>query len=381
MGRIDHVGQQPLNPADAGRFPAAQQRRKGGADFGGRVAQDVSLAESKPLEVSTGRRGAESYLSEDGWLRQRTLEELKTVVRAIQSGVTDPYQLTDLIFYARHPEMIGVPLTHGRQELLDEWNSISALEVHPALNEVSDFLGANVMNGEVGGVEQMGTAFERASHSTRNAGRSAGGTNRYDDVIARAVEWCPGLSPAILKGLLEQESGFNPTVINQYGYAGIAQFGREAAREVGLNVGIAGSAADERLNPSKAIPGAARLLNVKAQRLSEMAFSRYGQPDGVEFWKFVLAAYNGGEGTVALAMGHAYRTGMSQARAKGMVGTDAVSFARNYASKWENLRAGGMNSPLGQAAARYFPKLAAMKYQEIGNYPTAIVAHAARAHG
>ena len=134
-----------------------------------------------------------------------------------------------------------------------------------------------------------------------------------------------------------------------------------------MQVGIAGSSSDERLDPSKAIPGAARLLNIKAQRLGEIAFSRYGQPDGAEFWKFVTAAYNGGEGTIALAMGNAYRIGLGAARAKGLVGTEAVSFARRYASKWENLKTGGVDSPLGQAAATYFPKIAAQKYQEIGN--------------
>ena len=38
-----------------------------------------------------------------------------------------------------------------------------------------------------------------------------------------------------------------------------------------------------------------------------------------------------------------------------------------------------MGSPLGLAAARYFPKLAEMKYHEIGNYPVAIVSHATSA--
>ena len=95
------------------------------------------------------------------------------------------------------------------------------------------------------------------------------------------------LPPAVLKSLIAQESKFNATVINSYGYAGIAQFGRPAAREVGLNVGIAGSASDERLDPSKAIPGAARLLNIKAKRLGEIAFSRYGQPDGIEFFHLI----------------------------------------------------------------------------------------------
>lgn len=314
-----------------------------------------------------------SALTDENWLRERTIEELKTLVKAIQLGATDPWQLTDLIFYSRHPEMKGVPLTGEHQDLLDEWNSISALLVHPTLNEIKDVIGAEDLNGLVDDKKDLDQAFSAASHFRINAGNLDNYTTRYDNVIASAVEWCPGLSPAVLKSLLAQESNFHPTVINKYGYAGIAQFGRPAAREVGLYVGVAGSKSDERLDPSKAIPGAARLLNLKAQRLGEIAFSRYGQPDGVEFWKFVTAAYNGGEGTVALAMGNAYRIGMAKGRAQGLVGTEAVSFARRYASKWENLKTGGTNSPLGHAAARYFPKIATQKYHEIGNYPTQIM--------
>jgi hypothetical protein len=339
------------------------------ANFDSSLNNDAMLAGASPLTVVE----SEERASWSETARRRTIEELRTLLRAIQSGVTDQSQLTDLIFYARHPELIGEPLTKSEQLLLDEWNAISALLVHPTLNEVGNILGANVIAGEFG-PEEMQSAFERAAQSPLNLDRTFGDSGRFDQVIFQSVQWCPGLSPAILKSLLAQESNFNPTVINQYGYAGIAQFGRTAAREVGLQVGIAGSETDERLNPYKAIPAAARLLNLKAQRLGDLAFSRYGQPDGVEFWKFVLAAYNGGEGTVALAMGHAYRNGLARARGQGLVGYDAVSFARNYASKWENLRAGGEDSPLGLAAARYFPMLAFSKYHEIANYPTAIVA-------
>ncbi len=316
-------------------------------------------------------------LTDENWLRQRTVEELKTIVKAVQLGATDAWQLTDLIFYARHPDMKGVPLTADHQDLLDEWNSVSALLVHPTLNEIKDVIGAQDLIGLAGDRKDLDEAFANASRFKINAGSLNTYTSRYDNVIAGAVEWCPGLSPAVLKSLIAQESKFNATVINSYGYAGIAQFGRPAAREVGLNVGIAGSASDERLDPSKAIPGAARLLNIKAKRLGEIAFSRYGQPDGIEFWKFVTAAYNGGEGTVAVAMGHAYRSGIAQARANNLVGVEAVSFARRYASKWENLKIGGTDSPLGLAAARFFPNIAVQKYHEIGNYPSQIMARVA----
>jgi hypothetical protein len=332
---------------------------------------------AKVKNLNDERKPAQDFLTDEA-SRQQTFEELKTLVRAVQTGETDPFKLTDLIFYARHPEMVGQQSLAGRQDLLDEWNSISALLVHPTLNEVGNILGANVQNAEIGGAPQIQTAFERASHSTVNSpvkNLPVGGVsnNLYDEVIARSVAGCPGLSPQILKSLLAQESNFRPTVINSYGYAGIAQFGREAARDVGLNVGIAGSASDERLNPGKAIPAAARLLNLKAKRLGEIAFSKYGQPSGANFWKFVLAAYNGGEGTVSLAMGNAHRVGVEKARAQGLVGEDVVRFARNYAGDWENLKLGGTGSPLGQAAARFFPKIAAAKYHEIGNYPSQIV--------
>jgi len=320
------------------------------------------------------RRLNETPTREDA-SRQQALEELRLLVRAIRSGVTDPLRLTNAIFYTRHPEMQGVPLTGEHRPLLDEWNGISRGLVHPTLQQVAEHFAAGVSG------ERAEGSYETASPSPREAVPSGGGardTNRYDDIIAGASDLCPGLTPAILKSLLAQESNFRPDVINQYGYAGIAQFGRDAAREVGLRVGVAGSAGDERLNPVKAIPAAARLLHLKAERLRELAFSRYGQPQGVEAMKFVLAAYNGGEGTVTVAMGHAYRRALAEAGARGLNGTAAVNYARAYASKWENLKAGGMGSPLGVAASRYFPHLAAQKYEEIGNYPTAIVARAGR---
>src|SRR5215204_1287456 len=155
-------------------------------------------------------------LTEENWLRERTLEELKTLVKAVQLGATDPWALTDMIFYARHPEMKGVPLTAEHQELLDEWNSISALLVHPTLNEIKDVIGADELNGLVNDKNDLSNAFAAASRFKINAGNLDDYTTRYDNVIASAVEWCPGLSPAVLKSLLAQESKFHPAVINEY---------------------------------------------------------------------------------------------------------------------------------------------------------------------
>ncbi|MFN7928246.1 MAG: transglycosylase SLT domain-containing protein [Blastocatellia bacterium] len=295
-------------------------------------------------------------------LRERTLAEMKAILLALQTGANDPEQLTDLIFYARHPELIETPLTSEQRDLVEEWNNIQEQLVSPTLEEFA----------------QLSVAFQHdlefpapASHLGQDEAAA------YDQIIAQAVGWCPGLAPEVLKSLLAQESAFNPHVINQYGYAGIAQLGRSEAREAGLQVGVAGSRSDERLQPDKAIPAAARLLHNKAQRLQSLAFARYGQPRGIEFWKFTLAAYNGGEGTISLAMGNAHRKGLAIAQQQGLTGMEALSFARQYATKWENLQTGGLASPLGQAAAVYFPRLANTKYHEIGNYPAEIVRRAA----
>jgi hypothetical protein len=372
--RINHIN------SPTGNFPSDKRIKTRKSDP---INFDRNLDDRKdriqsPFENKLSESGEkETFEQKDSWLKQRTNEEIKAVIKAVQLGVKDPWQLTDLIFYARHPEMKGVPMTSDNQDLLDEWNSISALLVHPTLNEIGNYIGADFQNtqgyDDSARIEQ---AFSKASKFNLNAGDLSKSTTRYDEVIARSVEQCPGLEPAILKSLLQQESRFNPTVINSYGYAGIAQFGKTAAREVGLSLG--GMNGDERLDPTKAIPGAARLLKIKAQRLSQSAFSRYGQPTGIDFWKFVLAAYNGGEGTVALAMGHGYRVGMDKARSVGLVGAEAVNYARRYASNWENLKIGGTGSPLGQAAARYFPTIATSKYHEIGNYATQIVARVAK---
>lgn len=283
----------------------------------------------------------------------QTIEEVKTLVQAIQIGVSDPIALTNLIFYARHPKTSD-KLLKNNQSLKEEWQFINKALVHPTLDELGLATGGNIV--------ENGEKINIRGYSNY----------QFDSVIHQAIEWCPGLSPQILKGLLAQESNFDPKIINSYGYAGIAQFGKSSAREVGLKVGISGTISDERLDPNKAIPAAARLLDVKAKRLKELAFSKYGLPKESEYWKFVLAAYNGGEATVSLAMGNAYRVGAGEASSKGLIGVEVVKYAQSYACQWGNLLKGGMDSPLGWAVFRYFPKISLEKYREIGSYPLEI---------
>jgi hypothetical protein len=341
-----------------------------------RSAARFELERAAGYETNRGSLGDWSDLDEQRQEattagRRQMLEEIRTLLQALQLGEADPERLVDLIFYARHPEMLDQPLLAEHAELIDEWNNISARLVHPVLTEVGSMQPGDLAGT---GLSEYWTPFpEGPGQRVGNPATFGEASVDFDGIISRATEWCPGLSPAVLKALLVQESGLDPTVINGYGYAGIAQIGRDEAREVGLYVGFAGGTSDERLNPHKAIPAAARLLDLKAQRLGQAVFSRYGLPAGIEYWKFVLAAYNGGEGTISLAMGNAHRRGLALARARGLIANEAVGFARAYASRWSNLVAGGPQSPLAVAATRYFPSIAFRKYVEISGYPEAIL--------
>lgn len=98
-----------------------------------------------------------------------------------------------------------------------------------------------------------------------------------------AAETSQGIPPRLLASLLYQESRFRPDIINgttrsRVGALGIAQFMPATAREW---LGSEQAA----LNPSIAIPGAARYLR--------WLYERHGS------WRLAVAAYNYGTGNVA----------------------------------------------------------------------------------
>jgi hypothetical protein len=216
---------------------------------------------------------------------------------------------------------------------------------------------------------------------TKRYGRGIDQQNRYNgDIDAARAQW-PALPPEILKSLLAQESGFRPDVVNRYGYAGIAQLGVQEARAVGLSTGSSrmrsrrasaefDRARDQRFDPSKAIPGAVALLRMKAQTLDQglvmrgtrlAGFGELGRPSGDDYWRFVAAAYNGGEGTVLLALYYAYgNTPPAEVRWSDLVTGPGGDVTR---------------SPLWRACRRFFANPAA-KYTEISEYARDVVLRA-----
>jgi hypothetical protein len=166
--------------------------------------------------------------------------------------------------------------------------------------------------------------------------------HKYDAEFDAAVSQLPtGFTAADLKALIAQESG-DLTITDTHGdIAGIAQMGAKEVTEVGGNP-------EDRKDPKKAIPLAAKVLKKKVSQLT--AALSTALPSGDELKKFVFASYNAGASTIAEA-----------ARVADAKGKDPTA--------WDDLIAGGNNSPLHKGIVKRLPKSNPdKKYTETINY-------------
>jgi soluble lytic murein transglycosylase-like protein len=194
----------------------------------------------------------------------------------------------------------------------------------------------------------------------KSFGRNIGKQNRYNGIIRDSLRHWNRVDPLIVKSMMAQESGFAETKRNQYGYVGIMQIGPREAREVGLKTR---GRIDERKIPLKAVPASVKLMKRKAKHLHAEAFVRYGLPKGDEYWKFVSAAYNAGEGTMAKAMELAY----------GNRRPMQVKFKDVLVSKNGDYRA----TPLYRALPNRWRTAA--KYREVSEYAENVIRRARQA--
>jgi soluble lytic murein transglycosylase-like protein len=113
-----------------------------------------------------------------------------------------------------------------------------------------------------------------ATQSESAAGAGADG-GEYDSMIEQAAERY-GIDPAVLHGLIQQESGFDPNAQSSAGASGLTQLMPATASSMGVS---------NPLNPSESIEGGARYLS---QLMSQFG----GNTEDA------LAAYNAGPGAV-----------------------------------------------------------------------------------
>ena len=158
---------------------------------------------------------------------------------------------------------------------------MSAEAVVSRVSEIQAMLGALQGNAVTGGATPpqsttFASALQQASAPTATAASAGGGATPYDDLIAQAAQ-ANGVDPALLKGLIRQESNFDPNAHSPAGATGLTQLMPATAAGLGVT---------DPTDPAQAIQGGAKYLR---QQLD-----RFGGDE-----KLALAAYNAGPGAVA----------------------------------------------------------------------------------
>jgi len=132
-----------------------------------------------------------------------------------------------------------------------------------------------------------GCFFFRRSRSTAEGGGGHGRTRVRRVTLGQVVTAAADrhrVPRAILWGLVEQESSWNPAAQSPTGARGLLQFVKVTAREFGLRVD---SRVDERLDPVRAADAGARYLRRIYDGLSQVR-------NETERWRLALAGYNRG---------------------------------------------------------------------------------------
>jgi soluble lytic murein transglycosylase-like protein len=154
----------------------------------------------------------------------------------------------------------------------DAYPGASPTDAYPGASPTDTYPGASPTDTYPG---TSPTELPNYAYSTAASSPASTGGTTYAPLIEQAAAH-NGLDPAVLYGLIEQESGFDPSARSGAGALGLTQLMPSTAASLGVA---------EPLDPAQSIEGGARYLS---QLLHEFAGNTAD----------ALAAYNAGPGAV-----------------------------------------------------------------------------------
>jgi hypothetical protein len=252
-------------------FPNIQQPSKD-------KTERLNYVQKKMLEVGTDTVN-QAFVLDDAEGMDHTYRTSQTPGQMVDFGLgirefADKYGFTYTEVFNAHRKANNAAMGENKpligESPLDEVTSpdISKLIFNPYNNKTRSLRGAAQQDGTVRNRLRMSMGGSDQSF------RSDSVPSGYGSVISDAASR-NGIPPSILAGLIDTESGFNPSAISPVGARGLGQFMPPTAAEFGVNVN----------DPVSSIDGAARYLRY---------LTDYFNGD----LEKAIYAYNGGMGNI-----------------------------------------------------------------------------------
>jgi soluble lytic murein transglycosylase-like protein len=153
---------------------------------------------------------------------------------------------------------------------------LSELQAHVASLQGTPTQAATSFASTLAAAQQVPGQQTSAISVSAASGSTAGGTTDFEAEI-NAAATSNGIDPALLKGLVQQESGFNPNARSGAGAVGLTQLMPGTAAALGVT---------DPTDPAQSLQGGARYLREQ--------LDRFGGDE-----RLALAAYNAGPGAVS----------------------------------------------------------------------------------
>jgi Transglycosylase SLT domain len=210
---------------------------------------------------------------------------------AVLAGNRNVNKLTNLIFFARHPERGGrklEPTEPNFQQLTREWLDIRDRLVRPALLKLPSASPTPAIPrpSTISAVQLKGINKKTADN-----------IDCFSHLI-NSIAPKYGVDPNIVRGIIAAESGGNPNsgAENRSGYKGLMQAGtgeEQLVPEISIRSGV-----EHFINKRNTVARILRSFGVDLNSLDQETMLRY-----------IMTAYNAGEGTLKKALQYAQTAG------------------------------------------------------------------------